>query len=322
MPVWNSKRFAAPALVLVLAGLGAGFQVACHHASRSDDLYDPPQLRYRTAAMLATTGQPYASVLPDVSAYVYVNHAGSTQTQGFSFAVNPALPAGLALDAHTGLITGTPAAASATAAYTIAASGSGGTGFFTVNLGVQDQSPVRMDYAGSGAVSTAVGTAVALPAGAVAGGAPAGFGVSPALPAGLVLNAENGLVSGRPTTATPLATYTLTVTTPAGSANAPFLLQVTAAVPAAPGALDYPGAANPVVLTQGQAVGAAIPAPTVSGSDLVFTVTPALPAGRSLDPLTGVISGTPAAAAALTAYTVSAANGGGATQAVLNLSVS
>ena len=321
MPVWNSKRFAAPVLMLVLAGLGAGFQAACHRSSRSDDFYNPPQLRYQTPVILATAGQPYTSVAPDVSAYFFLNHAGGTQTEGFTFAVRPALPAGLALDARTGLISGTPSAASAAAAFTVAASSKGGTGFFTVSLGVQDQSPVAMDYAGNGAVSTAVGASVALPAGAVTGGVPAGFGVNPALPAGLVLNAENGLVSGRPTAAIPLTTYTLTVPTPAGSANAPFRLLVTAAVPAASITLDYPGAANPVVLTQGQPVGPSIPAPAVSGSDLVFTVTPALPAGLGLDPLTGVISGTPAAATAQAAYTVTAANAGGAAQAVLNLIV-
>jgi hypothetical protein len=321
MPFWNTKRFAAHTLVLGLAGLCCGFQAGCHKHSDDTDYFDPPVVQYQTTAILATAGQPYSSVTPQVSAYSFVDDAATTQTTGFSFAVTPALPGGLVLNPSTGQITGTPAAVDAPASYLISASNAYGSGYFAVSVGVQASSPVAMDYAGTGAVSTAVNASIALPAGAVTGGTPAGFGVSPALPAGLVVNAQNGLVSGRPTAAIPLTTFTLTVTTPAGSANAPFLLQVTAAKPAAPGPLTYPGIADLVALTQGQAVGASIPAPTVTGSDLLFTVTPALPAGLTFDPLTGIIAGTPAAAAAQAAYTVTAANGGGNAQAVVNLTV-
>ena len=53
--------------------------------------------------------------------------------------------------------------------------------------------------------------------------------------------------------------------------------------------------------------------PTVSGVVTGYSVSPALPAGISLDPSTGRISGSPTAAAAPTTYTVTASNGSGST---------
>jgi hypothetical protein len=115
--------------------------------------------------------------------------------------------------------------------------------------------------------------------------------------------------------------FTVTASTPVGSANAPFTLLVSAAVPAAPTGLAYApgGIDNPILTTAGQAYAGT--APAVSGSDLVFTVSPALPEGLTLDPLTGILSGTPAAATAQAAYTITAANAGGISQAQVFLVV-
>jgi PKD repeat protein len=58
-----------------------------------------------------------------------------------SYRVNPALPAGLALDPATGVISGTPEAVAATASYEVTGSNSAGSTSVTLSLTVNDQAP-------------------------------------------------------------------------------------------------------------------------------------------------------------------------------------
>lgn len=313
MPARNTKGFAAFALLGVLAALNAGLQLACHKRNHQENFTQPPSLSYQTTLILPTAAQPFTSVAPEVSAYFYDNGVGAYETTGFSFSVKPPLPSGLTLGPGTGIISGTPAGVSAQASYAITASNfrsdGGGATSFTVTLGVQATSPVLLDYAGAGAASTALGGSVSLAPPVVSGGVATGFGVSPALPAGLSLDPSSGLVSGTPSAAIAATQFTLTATTLAGSGNAPFTLVVTATQPAAPLGLDYAG--GPFTAPHGLAYTGPAPTFTNTPAGVVFTVSPALPAGLAVDPLTGVIAGTPLAAAAQRAYTVTAGNGGG-----------
>jgi hypothetical protein len=70
-------------------------------------------------------------------------------------------------------------------------------------------------------------------------------------------------------------------------------------------------------------VGVALTAlnPTVTGTVTSYSVSPSFPAGISLSASTGVISGTPTAAAAKATYTVTASNSGGSTTFGLQLTV-
>jgi len=62
--------------------------------------------------------------------------------------------------------------------------------------------------------------------------------------------------------------------------------------------------------------------PTLTtGSEITYSIDPALPEGLVINPLTGVISGTPSAAAASTIYTVTASNTGGSTTTTLTIVV-
>lgn len=61
--------------------------------------------------------------------------------------------------------------------------------------------------------------------------------------------------------------------------------------------------------------------PTVNGSVTSYSVSPALPAGLSLNSTTGVISGTPTVATAQASYTVTASNSGGSTTAGVMITV-
>jgi hypothetical protein len=85
---------------------------------------------------------------------------------------------------------------------------------------------------------------------------------------------------------------------------------------AAPSGLSYGG-------PQSYPVGRAITAlaPAVTGTVTSYGVSPALPAGLTLNTTTGHISGTPSAAAAPTNYTITASNSGGSTTYSLSLTV-
>lgn len=76
----------------------------------------------------------------------------------------------------------------------------------------------------------------------------------------------------------------------------------------APVAVAY--AVTPALYVAGEAIGANAPVVT-GGPASAFSVTPALPAGLALDPASGVITGTPAAASAQATYTVTAGNAAG-----------
>jgi hypothetical protein len=87
--------------------------------------------------------------------------------------------------------------------------------------------------------------------------------------------------------------------------------------PAAPTALSY---TSPQSYTVGTAITPLTA--TVTGTVASYGVSPALPAGLALDTASGTISGTPTAAAAQAAYTVTATNAGGATTFALTLGTS
>jgi glucose/arabinose dehydrogenase len=88
--------------------------------------------------------------------------------------------------------------------------------------------------------------------------------------------------------------------------------------PGAPANLDY--VVNPAFFRVGTA---AVPlTPTWTGGDPpAFDVSPALPAGLSLDTASGVVSGTPTASAASADYLVTASNAAGSSQTLLTVAV-
>ena len=88
--------------------------------------------------------------------------------------------------------------------------------------------------------------------------------------------------------------------------------------PSAPTSLSYSPAAIDA------AVGVAITPlgpPSVSGTVINYAISPELPPGLAIDASTGVISGTPSAAAASAVYTVTASNAGGSTTAEVTIEV-
>ena len=141
------------------------------------------------------------------------------------------------------------------------------------------------------------------------------YAISPSLPAGLTFNTSTGVITGTPTVVSASQTYTVTGSTASGcAATTTFTLEVFNAV--APSALSYAPATQTV--RQGTAITAMTP--TISGGTPTYTISPALPAGLSINATTGVISGTlTAAQTGSITYTVTATNTGGSTTATVTL---
>jgi hypothetical protein len=144
-----------------------------------------------------------------------------------SYAVSPALPAGLSIDPSTGVISGTPTTVTAIATYTVTATNSGGSTTFDVVVTVN-----MKEVAPSITYKTpnifAVGTAVTLLSPTNTGGKIVSYSISPILPSGLTLDTTTGVISGTPTIAKAMATYTVTATNLAGSSTFGIVITVNA----------------------------------------------------------------------------------------------
>jgi hypothetical protein len=95
-------------------------------------------------------------------------------------------------------------------------------------------------------------------------------------------------------------------------------LQTTAPIVTAPSALSY--SSNPATYAKDTAITSNTPTNT-GGAVVSYSVSPALPAGLTLNTSTGVISGTPTVATPTASYTVTATNSGGSTTASLSIAV-
>ncbi|WP_172890760.1 putative Ig domain-containing protein [Actinoplanes derwentensis] len=210
------------------------------------------------------------------------------------------LPAGLAIDAATGTVSGTPTVdgtSTVKATATDTAGKAGSTSFpWTVGPGATVADP--------GTVHATTGFAVSKQLTASGGATPYTWSAT-GLPAGLTIKSATGVISGIAATAvTEQAQVTVT-----DAAKIPTTITIAVTV-AAPVVVTDPGTRNDVT---GTPISVSLAA-TGGVAPHTWSAT-GLPAGLTLDPATGVVAGTPAAAATST-VTVTATDAGQRTHTV------
>ncbi len=217
-----------------------------------------------------------------------------------SYAATSALPAGLSLNSATGEITGTPTASGTTRVFFTGTNGSGTSLGLEIAFGILPSLNVPV-ITSNGSASAQVGQAFNYVI--IASGSPTSYAVN-SLPAGLSLNTSTGIISGVPTTATGANAFQAQLTATNGDGtSAPKAFAITVA----------PAPATPVITsaatTTGQAGVSFTYNITATESPTSYVATD-LPAGLTLNPTTGVISGTPSVSGIFTA-SLAAANASG-----------
>ena len=212
----NSRPFSLLILSLSLTAVFLLF-CGCGGGPSPVSVQPPSALSYTTATAVYIKG---TAITP--------NSPTSTGGALTSYSVSPALPAGLSLSTSTGIISGTPTAVTATASYTVTASNSAGSTTATLSITVEDAAPAGLAYTTGTAVYT-VGTPIPANSPTSTGGAVTSYSVNPALPAGLSLDDDTGIISGTPTAVTAKASYTVMASNATGSTTATLTITVNAA---------------------------------------------------------------------------------------------
>ncbi len=286
-------------LVFVACGGGGG-----GGGDRPPPIEPPSGLTYPTTTVAAVVGEAIAPLTPTVTGVVD------------AWTVHPQLPAGLSLDAATGILSGTPTEPSAVANYAVSATNGGGSDRFVLQIGVTAAlvAPTDLAYPETELVITQLSTLAARTPSV--NGVVSSWTVTPALPPGITLDPASGALAGTPVDPSPRTVYTIAASNAAGSTEALVAITVEPLVPA-PRNLSYG-----IDLLVGT-VGTAIPQrlPSVEGLVRTWSVEPALPDGLYLWPQSGELYGTPQAISPRATYTVTASNESGAAQTTIDVEV-
>ncbi|MGF6300437.1 MULTISPECIES: Ig domain-containing protein [Paraburkholderia] len=227
-------------LLLLLVMLFAG----CHGGSSGGAVVTqgpPAGMTERDEYVVYAEGQ---EIVPDTP-----SSSGGTITH---YSVSPPLPAGLSLNPQTGAITGTPTTVSNATVYTVTGTNAAGSTTTLVEIEVKSTAvaPDSLSYLDDSVIYV-TNSAITPNAPTASGGEITQFSVSPALPAGLALDPQTGIISGTPTAVTSPAVYTVTGSNSVDSVQAQVDIRSAGAERAAdrphlygPGACIHPRQAN------------------------------------------------------------------------------
>jgi len=263
----------------------------------------PSVLTYSNDSAVYTINESIAENNPSVSGTVT------------SWSVTPGLPAGLTLNTTTGVITGIPEEVQQLKEYVITASNEYGSASAAISIIVNEQAPAGLSYIKTAAVYTK-GLKIADNLPHLETGSSTSWSVTPALPAGLILNTATGAISGTPENNQALKNYTVTASNSQGEVSAVISIKVN---DVAPTGLVY----TPSTVTLGGwfhitryfYLSTSITlTPSYTGTVISWSISPALPSGVTLNTSTGLISGK-GVIDATRYYTITAGNSGGSVSA-------
>ncbi len=237
---------------------------------------------------VVTVTTPAAQSTPVNSAVSLQVRASDSVASALTYRAS-GLPAGLSINASTGLITGAPTAAGNYTVTITVTDAAGAVGTATFAWTVTASSGRIVTVTNPGNQSSVNGAQVGLQITATDSVASTLTYQASGLPAGLSINASTGLISGTPTTS---GSYTVTVTatdTAGVKGSASFSWTITS------------GSSTKVTFTnpgsQSTAKGTAVTLPLTVSSTAAFQLfkftAVGLPNGLSINASTGVISGTP-----------------------------
>lgn len=256
-----------------------------------------PVITYSPATNIYTVGTTIGALSPT-----------NTGSAANSYSVSPALPTGLTLNTTTGTITGTPTKATPTDAYVVTATNSVGSGTFRLTITVNSTPILPPVFAYSPLSNTySIGQSAITPWSPIStGGAVVSYVIAPNLPASLSINSATGIISGTPTSVSPLTTYTIIGTNSGGTGKSTIAIQINPNPVVIPNITYSP---DTVAVVYGLGITPMVP--TNTGGTGTYSITPALPSGLSISSVTGIISGTPLFVQGQLSYTVSCTNASG-----------
>jgi putative Ig domain-containing protein/ASPM-SPD-2-Hydin domain-containing protein/centrosomal CEP192-like protein len=298
--VGGSLLISGPALAIPLTGTGTA---PTAHTTPGQIAANPGSLAFGSAQVGSSVTMA-DSITNTGGSSVTISQATATGT-GFSISgLNVPVVLNPGASVPFSAVFAPQSAASVSGGITLVSNASNST--LNVSLSGTGMAPAQAPVITS--ATTASGTAgTAFSYQIAATNTPTSYGAT-GLPAGLSVNSGNGLISGTPPTAA-TSTVTLSASNSGGTANATLTLTIKPAVPVITSATTASG-------TAGSAFSYQIAASNTPSS---YGAT-GLPAGLSVNGTSGLISGTPTAAATST-VTLSANNSGGTGSASLTLTI-
>jgi len=259
-------------------------------------------------ALTAIVNPAYATnVINTGTAFSATPVSASPSALGYgtlSYAISPTLSInGLAFNAGTGLISGTPTQVSANTQYSVtisdqAAQKSTGTFYLQVVAPPPSLITIVKNLNSVALVAGATTNLPSKPIGATGGVGTYSYGISPGLPSGLTFVTTSGYITGVATTSTPngqAVVYSVTVTDQYPQSNTgTFNLTVTL-----PTAINLSTSIPNVALVQNTAVSTTYPSGLIPVSatggyqQLSYSISPSIPAGLIFNVNTGAITGSP-----------------------------